>query len=98
MEFPQDMSNELVKFIQAWPVIHKSPYGFSYYNSTNITWSYKPDTSLRVADHWNFKCKGKYHCVTDIPVPNNTHWVIARYNHKTRKYIVEKIIDKKFAG
>jgi len=94
VEFPADMPDELVKLIQSWPVIHKSPYGFSYYNSTNITWSYKPDNSLRIADHWNFKCRGKVHCITDIPVSNNTHWVVARYCNRKRKYILEKIIEK----
>ena len=96
MYFSNDMPDELIKFIQSWSVIHKSPYGFSYYDSTNITWTYKPDNSLRVADHWNFKCKGrsKLHCVTDIEVPNKTHWVIARYCNKRKKYLVEKIIEK----
>ena len=94
MEFPHDMPEELIEFIQSWTEIHKSPYSFSYYNSTKITWGYKPDNSLRVADHWNFKIRGKLHCVTDIEVPNNTHWVIARYSKRDKKYLVEKIIEK----
>ena len=32
----------------------KSPYSNSFYDSKNISWSHKPEGSLRVSDHWNF--------------------------------------------
>lgn len=53
----------------------KSPYSPSYYSSKEIGWGYKPEGSLRVADHWNFGEAG-HHCPTAEPVDG---WAVCRF-------------------
>lgn len=65
-----EMANE------EWSV---SPYGDSWYSSKEISWEYKPEGSLRIADHWNFVTKdGKKHCqTTDGDLKEG--WAIGRF-------------------
>jgi hypothetical protein len=84
--------NELIQEISKWGVIHKSPHGLSFYNTT-VDWGYKPHNSLRISDHWNFASHGKLHCQTTTPVPNNTHWAIGRYDENIKKYIILKVFE-----
>lgn len=74
--------------MSGWNVIFKSPYGKSFYSSTNISWSHKPDESYRVSDHWNFTTNRNNgtHCRTDIKVQNNTHYSIGKYNRSKGLY------------
>ena len=61
LNFPQEIIIEMKK----WKHIYKSPFSNSFYNSDEITWDHKPDKSLRVSDHWNFRTRdGKKHCET----------------------------------
>ena len=47
---------------ESWSI---SPYGDSWYSSKEISWDYKPEGSIRIADHWNFSTRdGKMHCQT----------------------------------
>ena len=90
---PENLDNygippQIKEMMKAWPVIFKSPYGDSFYSSTDIGWGSKPDKSYRVSDHWNFMTRGNKHCQTDKPVPNNSHISIAQYSKSTGKYSV----------
>jgi len=68
-----------------WSVIQKSPYSDSFYSSTDIGWSHKPEGSYRVSDHWNFTTnrdgKSVKHCITDKSVPTTSHITIAQYKN-----------------
>ncbi len=68
----------------------QSPYSQSYYNSKNITWSHKPEGSLRLSDHWNFfsTYDGKLHCQTMNPSFKD-RWALGEYHHG--KYCIIKI-------
>ena len=93
-----DFPIELIKEITSWEVLHKSPYGKSYYNTTDLNWGYKPDKSLRISDHWNFQTfshKTKKHCQTTEPCPDNTHWSIGIYNSELKKYIILASYEKR---
>lgn len=79
---------EIQEMMKQWSVIFKSPYGDSFYSSTDIGWGSKPDKSYRVSDHWNFTTRGNKHCQTDKSVPNNSHISIAQYDKSTGKYNV----------
>jgi hypothetical protein len=83
---PKTIPIELVNELSTWETIIKSPYGFSYYNAP-VNWGFKTDKSLCIADHWNFTSKGQKHCCTTRPVPNNTHWTLARYNAELNAYV-----------
>lgn len=88
-DIPQDIINEMKK----WDVIYKSPYSNSFYNTTDIDWSYKPDGSLRVSNHWNFstnrtKLTGRLHCKTNKKVVNNLKYTLAKYRLKNDTYDV----------
>lgn len=77
---PPDVWKEL----KTWNQIHKSPYGDSYYNVENISWTHKPEGSLRISDHWNFESKGEIHC----PLGHTTayiqnQWLLCRYEKET---------------
>lgn len=42
-----------------------SPYSNSFYylpENENISWSYKPEGSLRISNHWSFEANGEIHC------------------------------------
>lgn len=53
---------EIIKEVMSWEVYSKSPYSHSFYNSKDISWGYKPENSLRLSDHWNFRSDGEVHC------------------------------------
>ena len=75
--------------------IHRSPYGDSFYDSADISWTHKPDRSLRLANHWNFKTgyDSAVHCPTDRPVENTRKWALAEYHAEDGVYHVLKTWD-----
>lgn len=77
---------EAIRMIAKWDFIQKSPYSLSLYDKVKDWNDALPDT-IRVADHWNFRSKGKMHCQTSVDVPNNTHWCIAKFDSSTRKFV-----------
>lgn len=86
-DIPQVIIDEMKK----WDVIYKSPYGSSFYNTTEIDWNYKPDGSLRVSNHWNFstnrtKFTGRIHCKTNKRISNNVIFALAKYNSSIDTY------------
>lgn len=88
-DIPQDIIDEMKK----WDVIYKSPYSNSFYNTTDIDWSYKPDGSLRVSNHWNFstsktKLTGRLHCKTNKKVLNMSKYTLGKYRLKNDTYDV----------
>ena len=88
-ELPKfDIPNEIIEMMKSWDVIVKSPHGSSFYNSKEISWSYKPDGIYRVSDHWNFTTRGSKHCKTDISVKDNSHETIAQYDRASGVYKV----------
>ena len=84
------MPKELMHEIAGWDVVSKSPYSNSFYNANGISWSYKPDRSIRVSNHWNFYSRGETHCRTDKPVVNGKKWVMAEYHADDGRYHVIK--------
>jgi hypothetical protein len=85
-----NVPNDIIEMMQDWPIIWKSPYSDSMYNTKDLSWTYKPDGSLRVADHWNFFNRGKTHCKTDVKIPNNTHVSIGKYDRSKGLYHIIK--------
>lgn len=84
---------EAFKEIKKFDFINKSPYSFSFYNSKNITWDYKPEGSIRVSDHWNFISKGKKHCILkDREEKVEGEWILGKYiegSYEILKYFGE---------
>ncbi len=84
--------------MKEWPVIQKSPYSDSFYSSTDIGWSHKPEGSYRVSDHWNFTThrdgKSKKHCKTDRSVPTTSHITIAQYKDGIYHVILSEPTEK----
>lgn len=81
--------DKIKEMMGKWDIIYKSPYSKSFYSSSDISWTNKPDGSYRVSDHWNFKSVRNMnilHCKTDIKVPNNTHYSIGKYNKSKKTY------------
>lgn len=73
---------EIKERMKSWYVITKSPYSESFYSSDQIDWSFKPEGSYRVSDHWNFNRKnGRIHCVTDKEVIDNEEVCLAQYRN-----------------
>lgn len=65
----------------------KSPHSFSFYNSDDISWGYKPENSLRISDHWNFESNGSLHCETTKGFTNG--WAVGQY--KNGKYEILEV-------
>lgn len=86
---PLEIFKEAMKFEN----MSKSPYGFSFYNSQNIDWGFKPEGSLRISDHWNFTKDGTKHLrIKGIESDETIHgWKIARYEQG--EYVVQKEIN-----
>jgi len=84
--------------MKEWPVINKSPYSDSFYSSTDISWSHKPEGSYRVSDHWNFTThrdgKSVKHCRTDKSVPTKSHITIAQYKDGIYHVILSEPTEK----
>lgn len=73
---PKNVLEKISKF----DYINKSPYSKTYYNVPGITWDYKPEGSLRISDHWNFKSNGSRHCVLDYTEDLiENYWMLAKY-------------------
>ncbi len=81
-----DIPDGIIEKMKSWEVIVKSPYGNSFYNSKDISWTNKPDGSFRVSDHWNFVARDSKHCITTNPVKNTTHVSLGQYDKKNRRY------------
>lgn len=58
------LNDKLNKILKKWEVVNKSPYSNSFYNTNDISWGSKPEGSLRISDHWNFRTQGELHCET----------------------------------
>jgi len=98
---PQELIVYMVKNNILYPSPYNIRYAFrdsgSYYDTPNKRWDYTPENSLRVSDHWNFYTNNKdyetgietlhLNCETDIPVENNTQWVVAKYIDNIYKVI-----------
>lgn len=84
--------------MKEWSVIQKSPYSDSFYSSTDISWSHKPEGSYRVSDHWNFTThrdgKSVKHCKTDKSVPTTSHITIAQYKDGIYHVILSEPTEK----
>lgn len=85
----------LLKTLNDFKEIHKSPYSFSFYNSNDIDWNHKPEGSLRLANHWNFKSRNKRHCSligdsTDVDY-GDAHfgWKLCIFEHGFYKILKE---------
>lgn len=75
-ELKNDDYNTLKSVIEnEFKVTSKSPHSKSFYNSDDIDWGYKPEGSLRISDHWNFRGS----CETHDEVENNTHLSVGKY-------------------
>ncbi|HEM3698663.1 TPA: hypothetical protein U1C85_001740 [Streptococcus suis] len=72
----------------------KSPYSDSFYDSKKISWSHKPEGSIRVSDHWNFNTYDEMgegildgrHC----PTKNKnfkSRWAVGQYSNGVYKII-----------
>lgn len=88
------LPEQLYETFKKWDVKAKSPYGASFYDTTKKTWTNTPEDSSRIADHWNFTTQGnsrKIHCQTDITIPNNTCYTLAKYDKGKDRYIVDKV-------
>ena len=78
--------------ISKWDVVNSSPYSASYYNSNNIGWSSKPEGSLRLSDHWNFKTDdySGIHCkLKGIDGYQQNRWILAKYHNGEYEIIKE---------
>ena len=75
--------------------LHQSPYGDSFYDSDDISWTHKPDHSLRLANHWNFTTgyDSGVHCRTDRAVDNTNQWTLAEYHAEDGLYHVLRTWD-----
>lgn len=83
---------DLIEKIMSWDIINQSPYSFSFYNSNDIDWGYKPEGSLRVSNHWNFVSRGETHCILEGTDENEqiNKFILARYEngkyHKIKEF------------
>jgi hypothetical protein len=82
--------DSIIEHMKGWDIIYKSPYSKSFYSSSDISWTNKPDGSFRVSDHWNFTTNRseRIHCKTTEPVKNNTHYSIGQYDESIDKYVI----------
>jgi hypothetical protein len=93
---PNDIPEDLIKFIMSWKQIKKSPYGQSWYSAPK-SWDGFIDGEYRVADHWNFVANAKYHCKTiqdPKVVSDNNYWYVGKYNSIIDKYDIVKTYPK----
>ncbi|MEM4360349.1 MAG: hypothetical protein QXT45_07465 [Candidatus Bilamarchaeaceae archaeon] len=75
------MPYKFIQEIESWDYVSRSPYSYSFYNMPGKTWDHTPEGIIRISDHWNFISRGQMHAVTDVQVPNETHWTKARYEN-----------------
>ena len=92
-QLPTDMVIDIYHSMSGWHHIKKSPYGHSYYDRPK-GWDFTIKGTHRLSDHWNFESNGKMHCVTSEPVPDNTHWTIAKYDEDLDTWIPYLIVEK----
>ena len=91
----RSMPKEFAAEIGKWDAVAKSPYSDSFYNSNDISWDGKPDGSLRISNHWNFRSSmddGKTHCKTNVPVENEKTWALGRWNAEKDEYEILKVL------
>jgi len=80
----------LEHILENWSLYyHKSPYSHSYY-SHKVGWTYKPNQSERLSDHWDFTDKKgrRKHCqtITEDPKLNEDMWSIGVYDLNEKRY------------
>lgn len=76
------LPKEAATEVRSWKTISRSPYSDSFYNSKNISWTSKPEGSLRLSDHWNFESYGEIHCKLDTTDEYISGvWILARYEN-----------------
>ena len=76
------LPEEAAAEVRSWEIISKSPYSDSFYNAKEISWTSKPEGSLRIADHWNFESRGETHCKLNTTSEYITGiWILARYEN-----------------
>lgn len=90
--YSKKLENKLNTLIKKYELNNKSPYSDSYYNSSDITWGFKPEGSLRLSDHWNFESCGELHCKTDCGTKNG--WYLGQYSNGTYKLILKVFTDE----
>jgi hypothetical protein len=49
------LNEDLFAILLGWPLIAKSPYGASFYDTPDKRWDHTPLGSRRISDHWDFK-------------------------------------------
>lgn len=91
------MPKEVIEEINKFEKIVKSPYSDTYYNTSDISWDYKPEGSLRISDHWNFKSRDEVHCqLYHTQEYIEEYWILAKYING--KYHVLKEFGKSIEG
>lgn len=65
----------------------KSPYSESFYDSQDIDWGSKPEDSIRISNHWNFKTGNELHCET-VDGELSQGWAVGKYTNG--KYTIIK--------
>lgn len=83
---------ELLLEISTWNEIRKSPWSDSFYNAT-VGWDFKPHGSYRIADHWNFKSRGKKHCETTTELKENL-WALGQFDASVGKYRILRTFER----
>ncbi|WP_052356687.1 hypothetical protein [Faecalimicrobium dakarense] len=74
------MPKQVIEEINKFENIVKSPYSDTYYNTSDISWTHKPEGSLRISDHWNFKSRGETHCQLDYTHEYiEGYWILGKY-------------------
>tara|TARA_R110000772_G_scaffold2410_4_gene8627 strand:- start:86607 stop:87353 length:747 start_codon:yes stop_codon:yes gene_type:complete len=93
-QLPVTVDHRLVEFIcqNYGKEYFKSPWSHSYY-SAKVGWTFKPNKSYRLANHWNFRTKTGnqkiLHCETTSDVgKDNENWTIGQYDGEIEKYNV----------
>jgi hypothetical protein len=89
---PKTIHCELLKHVNTWERIIKSPFGHSYYSKPK-GWGFTDEGTLRLADHWNFRSHGKTHCVSNVKVPNK-HWAIGKWDSELDCFVILKVFPR----
>ena len=91
-QMPKTIHYELLKHVNTWERIIKSPYGHSYYSKPK-GWGFTDEGTLRLADHWSFPSQGKIHCKSDIVVPRK-HWAIGKWDSELDCFVILKVFPR----
>jgi hypothetical protein len=91
-QIPKTIHYELLKHVNTWERIIKSPYGHSYYSKPK-GWGFTDEGTLRLADHWNFSSQGKIHCKSNVEVPRK-HWAIGKWDSELDCFVILKVFPR----